>query len=381
MNIKMFALENEIIIQFTELDEFTNKYDTPEPYVYFSINHLGSNLSDFLIYDEEELDKNLTSFINLIFSIKDDLLDFMGVITMNVGYFKAIENIKKSNNTFISIYKMLLLRFFVYFYYNGDYRNLLLNFENFFNLDTEKKDALKYNLSNCIYEREEKDFLKARLLVLKDVMIEETLSLQDSVTQLLSDYSNFGSFKKYDIMDNLFLKLITYQSEINTRNVKVSFTSSFEPAFPKTRFSTDNIPLVIAHKYDITCIFDLLFLEYRESLTNNISIKPCRYCKRFFVSDGRIDKEYCDNIAPGENLPCSQIGATKLHYKEKEDDPVYTAFLTAYRRMRSRVRTGKLTKEDFTEWSQVARTKRDACNNNELNFDEYKEWLSSNKIS
>ncbi len=381
MNIKLFVLEKEISIQFTELDEFTNKYEDPEPYIYLSTNELGSNLSDFLISDEDVLDKELTNFINLVVSTKDNLLRVMSCITMNKGYFKALDNIEKSDNTFISIYKMLLLRFFVYFYYHEKYDTQLRNFENFFNLDTEKKEKLIYDLSNCKFEHEEKDYLKARLLVIKDLMIEETLTLQYEVTQLLSDNESFGTFKDYDILDNLFLKLLTYQNNTNPNDVKVSFTSNFEPAYPIKYVPNSDIPLLIVQKYEISNIFELLFLEYRESTTNNIAIKPCRYCNRFFISDGRIDKEYCDNIAPGENLPCSQIGATKLHYKEKEDDPVYTAFLTAYRRMRSRVRTNKLTKEEFTEWSQVARSKRDACYDNELDFDEFKEWLSSNKIS
>ncbi len=381
MNLKMFALEKEIIIQFTELDEFTNKYEIPEPYVYLSINELGTNLSDFLVYDENELDKNLTNFINLMFSTRDELLGFKEVITMNVGYFKSLNDIKNSNNTFISIYKMFLLRFFVFFHYHENYNNQLRYFENFFNLDTEKKEKIIHDLSNCKFEHVEKDYLKARLFVLKDVMIEQTLTLQYEVAQLLSDHVSFGQFKNYDILDNLFFKLLTYQNNSTSNNFRVPYTSSIEPAFPIYNSSKSDAPLLIVNKYDISNIFDLLFLEYRESMLNNIAIKPCRYCKRFFVSDGRIDKEYCDNIAPGENLPCSQIGATKLHYKEKEDDPVYTAFLTAYRRMRSRVRTNKLTKEEFTEWSQIARSKRDACNNNELDFEEYKNWLSSNKTS
>ncbi len=114
-----------------------------------------------------------------------------------------------------------------------------------------------------------------------------------------------------------------------------------------------------------------------ETFKQGLVIKPCKYCKRLFSPEGRSDIEYCDRIADGETKPCNQIGAVKLHYKDKENDVIHKEFLTAYRRMSSRVRKDKMTKDEFIEWSKIARKKRDECYDGKLELGEFKKWLGN----
>jgi hypothetical protein len=70
-----------------------------------------------------------------------------------------------------------------------------------------------------------------------------------------------------------------------------------------------------------------------------------------------------------------------LRYKKKiAENPILEAHKKAYRRFNSRVRTKKMTQNEFRMWSDEAAGKRDACLAGELSFEEFVVWLEQGRM-
>jgi len=57
----------------------------------------------------------------------------------------------------------------------------------------------------------------------------------------------------------------------------------------------------------------------------------------------------------------------------------YIAFQKAYKRNHSRQRVGKMSQNEFYEWSEEARLKRGECEAGRLTLDEFKAWLGNKR--
>ena len=110
----------------------------------------------------------------------------------------------------------------------------------------------------------------------------------------------------------------------------------------------------VVEMVDIETLNDLLRFELYHTLKRDLPIRKCKYCNEFFIARGRVDIEYCDRKKPGETKPCSIIGASRNYWDGKMDDPIYVAFQKAYKRNHSRQRVGKMTQNEFYEWSEVS---------------------------
>ncbi len=135
----------------------------------------------------------------------------------------------------------------------------------------------------------------------------------------------------------------------------------------------------VVQMYDLLFMGDLIRLELMGIVENNMPIKKCKYCKRYFVPIGRTDIEYCTMIPDGETKPCNEIGAIKNYSKSVASDPANQLYLKAYRRMNSKARTKRITQLHFLEWSDEARSKRNLCKEGGITIEEFKVWLDADK--
>jgi len=124
---------------------------------------------------------------------------------------------------------------------------------------------------------------------------------------------------------------------------------------------------------------DLFSFELYHTLKADLQLRKCKFCGEYFIVRGRIDTEYCDRIKEGETKPCSLIGATRSYWGSKTDNPAYVEFQKAYKRNHSRRRVGKMTQNEFYEWSEEARKKRGECEAGKLPLDEFKLWLGNKR--
>ena len=118
------------------------------------------------------------------------------------------------------------------------------------------------------------------------------------------------------------------------------------------------------------------------SAARSMSSVNCRSCTRVLFKMKPLN--LCLLLLRRINLrrkiqPCSIIGATRSYWGNKEGDFIYAEFQQAYKRNHSRRRVGKMTPNEFYEWSEEARKKRGECEAGLLSIDEYRVWLGNKK--
>lgn len=115
-------------------------------------------------------------------------------------------------------------------------------------------------------------------------------------------------------------------------------------------------------------------------LKAQMKARPCKYCRRLFVPFGRQDSEYCDRLIEGSRKTCKEMGAIRLYEQRKVEDPAVKEYKRAYKTHFARIAYGRMTEEDFREWSEQARALRDKCREGQLSLVEFVAWLDSDKL-
>ena len=132
--------------------------------------------------------------------------------------------------------------------------------------------------------------------------------------------------------------------------------------------------------YEINNIEEMFRFEFIKMIEHDIFIKKCKNCERFFIPRRRVDAEYCERIWGDSNRKCSEIGATLRYEKKVSENPILEAHKKAYRRFNSRTRAKKMTQSEFLQWSDEAGRKRDECLAGKLSFEDFVEWLEQGRI-
>ncbi|MBE7009391.1 MAG: hypothetical protein E7422_09690 [Ruminococcaceae bacterium] len=120
------------------------------------------------------------------------------------------------------------------------------------------------------------------------------------------------------------------------------------------------------------------FLLYRY-LQENLHLRKCKYCSRYFATLGHTKLEYCDRLIENSTKTCREMGSLRLYEQRKMEDPAIREYKRSYKTHNARIRYGLMTREEFTAWSVEARKKRDACSAGELPLEEFVAWLNSDK--
>jgi len=69
------------------------------------------------------------------------------------------------------------------------------------------------------------------------------------------------------------------------------------------------------------------------------------------------------------------VQRVRYYWNTKTNDPVYKEFRKAYKRTHSRVKYKTKTKQEFYDWSEEARRKRDESTAGRLSPEAFREWL------
>ena len=127
---------------------------------------------------------------------------------------------------------------------------------------------------------------------------------------------------------------------------------------------------------DARAFSEFLICRY---LQENIHLRKCKYCGRYFNTHCRSKLEYCDRLIENSSKTCREMGSLRLYEKRKMEDPAVREYKRAYKTHNARIRYGLMTREEFTQWSVEARAKRDLCSAGELPLEEFVDWLNSDR--
>jgi len=127
--------------------------------------------------------------------------------------------------------------------------------------------------------------------------------------------------------------------------------------------------------------YALMRYEMMHMVMQDVQIKLCANCDRYFINTGRSDKEYCPRPLDGQpDKTCESVGALLKHQNKVKNSATIQEYNTAYKRANSSKRIGNLTEKEFKAWSKEAREKRDLCLEGKLSREDFSEWLNQDRI-
>lgn len=132
--------------------------------------------------------------------------------------------------------------------------------------------------------------------------------------------------------------------------------------------------------YTLQNSFSLLLFEVAHLIETGQRVTKCKNCGNYFVPETRSDTLYCNYPSPqNKEKTCKVNGAQVARAKKEKSDSFTREYRRAYMRLKmkarrnpNRVELGKMLKEMVAE----AKEWRDKINENNIDEEAWKEWLS-----
>lgn len=118
-------------------------------------------------------------------------------------------------------------------------------------------------------------------------------------------------------------------------------------------------------------------------LINNMTIKHCENCGKFFVAYNRSDTLYCDRPSPqDEHKTCKEYGTTKLWYDKLKEDETKKLYRNIYQQKQMFVRRNPDIEEyktDFENFKNSAKRWKRKVKDGSAAESDYLQWLKDVK--
>ena len=98
-----------------------------------------------------------------------------------------------------------------------------------------------------------------------------------------------------------------------------------------------------ASRYPITSFKQFLYLGIRQLLEDELVIKKCKLCGRYFRVKYTSNQEYCTRIYRDTSTTCNEYASRKSYKEKLFSHPIHTEFTKSYNRLYARIRRGKLS--------------------------------------
>ena len=275
-------------------------------------------------------------------------------------------NYETAYNTFFYAYGFELLKDYVPYQYtknedfidDSTFRKII---EDIFNSCSDKLIEWQNNFKKCvdfIYNlngneslKEENRLSKFIAYTIKD---NEFYTYSKGIEIITDDYINAHHKHHNSSLNELIKEINNRNQELELHNVYVS----------------NNL---------VTICFIVLDHIVRQE---NLQIKTCQNCGRYFIPTQRQSKIYCDLPNVDKTPTCSEKGAREQYTKNLKDNKLQMQYRKIYQTkvmVAYRHKEDTQIQEDFENWKKEARDKIDKVRTKELKESEVLKWLKNSK--
>ncbi|MEG0273135.1 MAG: DUF6076 domain-containing protein [Hydrogenoanaerobacterium sp.] len=127
--------------------------------------------------------------------------------------------------------------------------------------------------------------------------------------------------------------------------------------------------------YLLHSAFEALTLAFYKMVEDNVKVKKCKKCDRYFVVKNKQNPDYCNRIYANTTQTCQQFAAVENFKKKNENNLPYQIFNLYYKRYHERKKVGSLKPDVFDKWNREACVKRDECTDGKITPVEFYEWI------
>ncbi len=298
-----------------------------------------------------------TIYIHYVESIGAILINFLN------ADFTTFET---TYNTFFYAYGYELIKEYVPYQYtkNDDYitdiefKNII---KDIYDTSSDRLIEWQNNFKKCVdfvYNLNGNESLKEKNRLSK--FIAYTIKDSDFYTysqelEIITDnYINIHNKYHYDTLDKLIKEIDSKNQELELHNV----------------YTSKNLTSICFMVLDQIVRHD------------NLQIKTCLNCGRYFIPTYRQNEIYCDLANADKSPTCKEKGASEQYRKNLENNKIQALyrriyqqkFMTAYRNKES-----KTIQKEFEQWKKEARDRINKIKKGKLTEDEVYNWLVENK--
>lgn len=196
-----------------------------------------------------------------------------------------------------------------------------------------------------------------------DSAINSYVGLYNEIHYLIDNLDNM----KQEVID-IFNTFSEYKVKLPTSEIALIYQAYnqknkneliFNDLNPFIRTNTDeifsswkDIVMTLPNKLDALLEFpvcDSIIKFLRQTVQNLIhdemSLRKCKNCDRYFIVRYSSLAEYCLRKVEGTNATCQEYASKKTYKKKQAENPLYQVFTTYYNRIYGRIRRGSLDKD------------------------------------
>ena len=122
-------------------------------------------------------------------------------------------------------------------------------------------------------------------------------------------------------------------------------------------------------------ISDMIDYSLRSCVERGITVRRCKNCGRYFPQTGRVSAEYCERPVPKGQQRCREIGALKQWTLRQANNDAFKAYRKEYKKRFAWIKAGRITDQQFYDWSERARAEKDKCEQGLISLKELEDWL------
>ena len=126
-------------------------------------------------------------------------------------------------------------------------------------------------------------------------------------------------------------------------------------------------------------VADMISYSLQTCVERSITVRRCKNCGRYFAQTGRVSAEYCDRTPLDGQSSCRAMGAFQQWTLKQADAPVFKVYRREYKRRFAWIKAGRITDQQFYDWSERARAEKDKCEQSLISQKELETWLKESK--
>lgn len=134
--------------------------------------------------------------------------------------------------------------------------------------------------------------------------------------------------------------------------------------------------------YTSNKLTSMCFTVLNKVIENNLQIKTCVNCGRYFIPSTRQNEIYCELPNIDHSPTCREKGANEQYKKSLENNKTQALYRKIYRQkfmLAQRKPKDNDIQNDFTNWKKVAKVRMNELKRGNITDEEVYKWLEENK--
>jgi hypothetical protein len=345
--IKKEIIEKTNFNDLTEIKKAYKKVHKLQPLLFIDKFDLIEYLNDFnnskkILKDYNNSIEQLTSLINFQKNINNNN-ELLSELTKNLKYLKQ----RKKNYLKLT-------------------NNLPKYINNVFSIIITQIELYKSFIEVCYLDKKDNYFENfSKLTPLKKCAYYTTFQLGKN--KLFSDLPSTNIVFSFELLSHGL-----------TKELKDMINNNISHAL-KTIFEKNISPI---YEYNCQTLEQFLQISFFTCLTQNLNIKKCENCDKYFIAYQRSDEKYCNRSSPQDkNKTCKQYANLenwKNNINSNEELKIYRRIYMA-KQMQTRRNPDNLDlKNNFEIWKKEAQKLRNEYIHGIISKTEFLTWLNNN---